>query len=367
VTIIDLGRRDTDGEPGQATAPPTEQTLEPDNLTHPALQVTTVLAGGRLRVSLTADPARIDPADLPAVCSTLLSELRDSTTVRPLTVAAEPGARRVFLVHPVDGDVERYGRLATTLGPRFACYGLSADPILPGPHVPDVMNAVSTADSAGAALAAMAARYLHRIRAMQPHGPYVVAGQDFGAAPGFVMAQQLEAAGQHVRLVLLQPPPIPAGDPGIDSTAIDSTALSVTLIDALRDVMPATTLRGINHAVTHAVTRPAGQRADVLAGLIARDNPLIAHTVRLLLHHYDILAHWRPTGTVENLHLVYPSEADMPDDAGGWHGFGRIVRTTSLGIDAHLVLHDPAALARVAGILTGPLTLGDDPGGAERG
>lgn len=50
---------------------------------------------------------------------------------------------------------------------------------------------------------AIARRYVKEIRALQPHGPYHLAGHSFGGLVAYEMAQQLKAAGEQVRLALL--------------------------------------------------------------------------------------------------------------------------------------------------------------------
>jgi thioesterase domain-containing protein len=59
---------------------------------------------------------------------------------------------------------------------------------------------------------AMAADHLERVRAVQPKGPYLLGGYCHGAVVSFEMAQQLQAQGQTVGLlVLLDPMPVNVG------------------------------------------------------------------------------------------------------------------------------------------------------------
>jgi thioesterase domain-containing protein len=53
---------------------------------------------------------------------------------------------------------------------------------------------------------AMAAEYLHRIRTLQPEGPYFLGGYSFGGAVAFEMAHQLHRQGQEVALLVLVAP-----------------------------------------------------------------------------------------------------------------------------------------------------------------
>lgn len=59
-----------------------------------------------------------------------------------------------------------------------------------------------------ASVPAMATRYLAELRALQPHGPYLLAGSCFGAAVALEMAHRLMDAGEPIGLLAL------LGDPG---------------------------------------------------------------------------------------------------------------------------------------------------------
>jgi thioesterase domain-containing protein len=57
----------------------------------------------------------------------------------------------------------------------------------------------------------MAARHVDRLRALQPQGPYRLAGHCSAGVVAFEVAQQLRAAGEDVAtLILIEPPPLRA-------------------------------------------------------------------------------------------------------------------------------------------------------------
>jgi thioesterase domain-containing protein len=58
-------------------------------------------------------------------------------------------------------------------------------------------------NSAFTSVPAIAARYIHAIRTLQPHGPYHLAGESFGGVVAYEMAQQLQATGEEVAIVAL--------------------------------------------------------------------------------------------------------------------------------------------------------------------
>ncbi len=53
----------------------------------------------------------------------------------------------------------------------------------------------------------IAAHYLAQVRAIRPHGPYVLGGYSFGAVVAFEMAQQLQRAHEDVSLLFMLDPP----------------------------------------------------------------------------------------------------------------------------------------------------------------
>jgi hypothetical protein len=101
----------------------------------------------------------------------------------------------LFLVHPDNGQVGPYCRLAHALGEEFAVFGLQADGLYsdtePRRTVP-----------------AMADAYVDAVRAVRPTGPYLLGGCASGAAIAYEMAARLD----DVRLLaaidaeLLEPP-----------------------------------------------------------------------------------------------------------------------------------------------------------------
>ncbi|MEV0126817.1 amino acid adenylation domain-containing protein, partial [Streptomyces sp. NPDC050703] len=106
-----------------------------------------------------------------------------------------------FFIHPAGGLSWCYMPFARFIPQEHPLYGLQAQG-LEGSGEP----AASVAD--------MAAEYVHRIRALQPSGPYHLVGWSFGGTPAHEIAVRLEAEGEEVSLVLMDAyPPIPGTDP----------------------------------------------------------------------------------------------------------------------------------------------------------
>ncbi|MDQ2921580.1 MAG: thioesterase domain-containing protein [Acidobacteriota bacterium] len=107
-------------------------------------------------------------------------------------VAIQPGGRKqpFFCVHAVGGNVLEYHDLARHLGPDQPFYALQSQG-LDGKQAP-----LTRIDE-------MASLYLKEVRAVQPHGPYLIGGRSFGGIVAFEMACQLHSEGEEVKLLAL--------------------------------------------------------------------------------------------------------------------------------------------------------------------
>ena len=123
-------------------------------------------------------------------------------------VPIQPGGRRApfFCMHAGAGTVLFYYDLAKHLGPDQPVYGLQARGLY-GEAAPHVR------------VEEMAADYVREIRAVQPQGPYRLAGFCFGAVLAFEMASQLERAGQKVSFL----GSFDGASPGYDLFAVGET------------------------------------------------------------------------------------------------------------------------------------------------
>jgi thioesterase domain-containing protein len=105
-------------------------------------------------------------------------------------IRAGGGAAPFFCVHGAGGNVLNFRDLAQRLGPEWPVYGLQARGVdgLQEPH---------------GSIEAMAEAYLAEVRAVQPHGPYLLGGYSGGGVIAFEMAHQLRRAGEAVAAVVL--------------------------------------------------------------------------------------------------------------------------------------------------------------------
>ena len=107
-------------------------------------------------------------------------------------VAIRPGGSRrpLLCVHPHGGEVLCYHGLARHLGEDQPVYGLQA-------------QGLDGAQSPFCRVEELATQYLEEICAIQPQGPYQLAGYCFGGTVAFEMARQLASRGERVAVLAL--------------------------------------------------------------------------------------------------------------------------------------------------------------------
>ncbi|MEA3186521.1 MAG: hypothetical protein QOD99_351, partial [Chthoniobacter sp.] len=107
-----------------------------------------------------------------------------------VTIKSSGGSSPLFCVHGADGGVLHYRSLGAYLEPQQPFYGLQS-PGLDGARV-----TATTAET-------FAEDYLAAIREVQPKGPYFLCGYSAGGIIAYEMAQQLQANGEKVALLVL--------------------------------------------------------------------------------------------------------------------------------------------------------------------
>jgi aspartate racemase len=123
--------------------------------------------------------------------ASILNENNQSSTW-PNLVAIQPnGSRRpFFFVHGAAGGLLQFQKLARYIGTDQPFYGLEAIGMDGKQPIPETIEEMAT-------------HYIQEIRAFQPEGPYLLGGLCFGGKVAFEMAQQLQAQGQEVALLVL--------------------------------------------------------------------------------------------------------------------------------------------------------------------
>jgi thioesterase domain-containing protein/acyl carrier protein len=125
-------------------------------------------------------------AETPAHTS-LLVRLRDG----------RPDAAPLYFIQPIGGTVYTYLALARALQWPGAIHGVRASGMDPGEPVLSDMRTITE-------------RYLEEVLQARPDGPLVLGGHSAGGVIAHAMAQELEARGRPVSLVLLDAPSLPA-------------------------------------------------------------------------------------------------------------------------------------------------------------
>jgi amino acid adenylation domain-containing protein len=98
--------------------------------------------------------------------------------------------KNIFMFHPMHGMIYPYKTLAKLLEDRFNMYGIQAKGLNSEVPLPESYNE-------------MAKEYLVEIKAVQPTGPYILAGYCIGNIVAYETAVELEKQGEQVETLLL--------------------------------------------------------------------------------------------------------------------------------------------------------------------
>lgn len=158
-----------------------------------------------MAVSLAADLERLLGRRIP------IATLFEAPTIRSLArtladeswmpawkslVALQPAGSRppLFFVHGMGGELFYAARFARLLGPDQPVYGIRADEG-DGREIPP------------GGVERMAARYAREVRALQPDGPYRLAGYSVGGWFAYALATELRGQGQEVTILIFDTNP----------------------------------------------------------------------------------------------------------------------------------------------------------------
>ncbi|MER5939054.1 amino acid adenylation domain-containing protein [Streptomyces sp. NPDC001928] len=218
----------------------------------------------------------------------------------------------LFCLHPGFGLGWAYAALLPHLAPGRPVYALQT-PVLHGGQLPHTLGE-------------LAEEYVPRIRAVRPHGPYLLLGRSFGGPFAHELAVRLRAAGEEVALVAVvdaMPKPPEVARVPLDPAVVEQAALS----SLLRNALPGA---------------PAGpgplDRAEVVARLHAHSALLADLGERRLgalagaMERYIEMARaWRPSpydGRVTLFSATRASEATTEEKRAAWQG-------CAAGVDVH--------------------------------
>lgn len=131
----------------------------------------------------------LEDSTIPGIARTLEElELRPIQSRQPsqvVTLRPNSSKRLLFLVHPLGGEPVPYRALAHSIKSPVRIVGLCWRPL----------------ETRETSLEEMAATHLAQMRAIQPEGPYLVAGWSFGGVLAYEIAQQIIASGAVVEFL----------------------------------------------------------------------------------------------------------------------------------------------------------------------
>jgi thioesterase domain-containing protein len=240
-------------------------------------------------------------------------------------VAIQPGGSRppLFCVHWAGGGVDAYQQLAHCLGPDQPVYGLQA-------------VGLDSRQKPHTRVIDMATHYLEQVQAVDPTGPYYLAGASMGGKVAFEMAQQLRSQGKGVALVALFDTRGPA-----DLKPLQWSARSLLELDNVRGGGAAGTLRHVTWLTMSRVRRL------VYATLIRYQIPLptfmrnVGQTTLLAARNYHPKSY---PGKVVFFRATEHGPREPPDPFLGWD------RVVLGGLEIHEIPGDHVSMMREPGV-----------------
>ncbi|WDF41243.1 amino acid adenylation domain-containing protein [Streptomyces sp. T12] len=218
----------------------------------------------------------------------------------------------LFCLHPGLGLGWGYAALLPHLAPGRPVYALQT-PVLHGEQLPG-------------SLGELAERYVPHIRAVRPHGPYLLLGRSFGGPFAHELAVRLRAAGEEVALVAVldsMPKPPDVARVPLDPAVVEQVALSNLLRNALPGVAagPEPLERAEVVARVHA-------HSALLADL---DERRLDTLVAAMGRYIEMARAWQPSpydGRVTLFSATRASEATTEEKRAAW-------QACSAGVDVH--------------------------------
>jgi amino acid adenylation domain-containing protein len=309
-----------------------------------SLLVTRLLS--RIRARFGAELTVRDLFETPTVAE--LSTVLDTGTATSghsldvlLPLRAHGSRPPVFCVHPLGGISWPYAGLMRHLGPDYPLHGVQARGLLGDEALPATMEE-------------LADDYLHRIREVQPTGPYHLLGWSFGGIVSHAVATRLQRLGEHVAMLAVLDA-YPAGE-GYPRSAPPST------VDILHFLLDA-----VGHDSKDADGRPLGLQGAFdrlrLAGLpdYLLNEGILGRFTTLAAHHLELLRRFTPDVFHGDL-LLFTADAPETED---WLNARRTPEAWLPFVDGTLDIHAvptahahmmrPAPLAEIGPVVAAAL------------
>ena len=275
-----------------------------------------------------------------------------------VTIRAEGSRPPLFLVHPGEGEIGYARSLAPWLDADLPLYGLAASGFLAG-------------ETPARSVEEMAASYVRQIRAVQPQGPYRLAGWSAGGTIAYEMANQLIGADQAVEFLGLidtrsayrEPPELVMADPltaerAAVTSEFDRSMLSLAWVPAHTPDHVREQLGQLAQAGEVEAMLACGQRNGLLPAQIGADVLLrylaVRHAIASALRQYALAP------IPARIALFTATDEPRQDPSLGWRAAaGPRLTLTPVGGTHYSIMESPwieklgaainAELSKVAG------------------
>jgi amino acid adenylation domain-containing protein/non-ribosomal peptide synthase protein (TIGR01720 family) len=201
------------------------------------LEISARVAGHQLEVNFGFPSARLAPTSAQRLATRLeqhLAAIAQQISNTPIQGAvllrsAAEGAKTLFMAPGSGGRPDYLRPLAMRLTKDLQVIGLNTPGLLKGETIPETIEQVAT-------------HHVQVIRAVQPHGPYHIAGHSFGACTASEAARILEDQGESVAWVAVLDQPTPTHVVLDSNLAARSPMVWLLELTALLESMTGTTL-----------------------------------------------------------------------------------------------------------------------------
>ncbi|MFG1667529.1 amino acid adenylation domain-containing protein [Streptomyces sp. Y7] len=302
----------------------------------------------RLTASIEAElGARVSPATLfeaptPAALAARLAagdgHMEEDPYAPLLTLRREGDLPPLFCLHPGLGLGWAYAALLPHLAPGRPVHALQT-PALRGGQLPRTLGE-------------LAENSLPLIRAVRPHGPYLLLGRSFGGPLAHELAVRLRAAGEEVALVAVvdaMPKPAEVARVPLDPAVVEQAALANLLRNALPGVPP-----GPDPLDRAEVIARVHAHGALLAGL----DPQGLDTLAGAMERYIEMARaWRPSpydGRVTLFSATRAAEATTGEKSAAWRACAAAVDVHELDCEHSDVLA-PGPVGEIAAVVENAL------------
>ncbi len=251
-------------------------------------------------------------AAMPHIHSATGEQSTATATYHPLLAPLKPHGERppIFLVHPPGGIVICYRELAEQLSEQQPLLAIRSRGLHGHEALPPTLEA-------------MAADYIEAIKRAQSEGPYTVGGWSLGGIIGYEIAQQLLAAGDEVKRLILLDSTIPEGSTDlVDHEDQSNVGLEYGIDMSLDELSDLKADDQLPFLWQHAIN--LGVLSDETPKEVVRQ---VLHDLKALFHHHvQLTSQYRIQPLQASVLLIRPSDVPFQVQTSTDRGWGKLVR-----------------------------------------